>query len=119
MKAKLAAKLREYFSARQYTGFCHYLRDEQEAYDLLKKYAFEWPHSVKNHDGSDLDTYFVPAEIGNPSNEASCQAYNTTWEDSRCLRPRLDLANYILKRIAREQKKKFVPIRFVTSAATE
>lgn len=114
MKAKLAAKLREYFMAAQATGLCYQFRNDEGMSSLLKKYAFEWPHSIKNYDGSDLDAYFVPAEIGNTSSNDSVTAY-CRYSDMRRQTARVELANFIVKQIAREQKKKFVPISFDNS----
>jgi hypothetical protein len=116
MKAKLAARLREYFSQPQRSGLCSWIANtypygsylNDDLFDLFMENAFDWPNAIKNTylDGSvHLRACFVPVPTGIKG------YFHETGEDNARRNPyRLDLANFIVKKIAREQKKKFVPI---------
>lgn len=116
MKAKLATLLRKYFLNDQPVGLCTYIQGhDYEVYHLFFDYCLKWPHALKRSDGF-LSSYFIPASIGDTSvYNASC-AYG----GNKITNPlRRDLANFIVKQIAREQKKKFVPISFDNSPPIE
>lgn len=120
MKAKLAAALRKYFSQNQQFGLCNFLDlEDKRLLWLFKVYALKWPHAVKvmSDNGYGLCAYIIPASVNDKSVEAASLAYcRDLFAEEMTSNPlRRDLANFIVKEIARETKTKFVPISFDNS----
>lgn len=122
MKAKLKTILREYFEESRPTGLCSWItwmRDDGGALlHLFEKYALKWPHVVMANGGKNLSAFMVPASIDDKSEHGASKAYYR-YSDGRKQPLRLDLVNFVVKQIAREQKKKFVPISFDNSPPIE
>jgi hypothetical protein len=121
MKKQLDTLLRKFYSADQPYGLCTFISGEENSqivkngglsglFSLFKSYASRWPLALKKLDGS-LRGYFIPKSRTNLDQHDAFLAYDS-FPDKRYMRTRLELANFILKTIARERKKKFVPIEF-------
>lgn len=116
MKKTLEKLLRQYYTESQPYGFCSFISGQEHregaggVYSLFKSYAAKWPLALKRDDGR-LRGYFIPRSRTNNNEHDAFLAYDL-YNDKRGFPLRLELGNFILKTIAREKKKKFVPIEY-------
>lgn len=112
LNAKLEKTLREYYEEEQCTGLCCWVNCEggDDLMEVFYKFAFKWPDSLKTFSGN-LESHFIPFEKGSKCRDTASLAYISA-RDFRESPMRLEFANFVLKEIARKEKKKFVPIVF-------
>jgi hypothetical protein len=108
---KLETILRDYWKRQQFTGLCARVGTDGDnlLFTEFLDHARLWPHAL--YERGVLRQCFVPCEIGSVDNYAATADYFAR-SDHRTNAARLDLANFILRRIARQRKKKFIPIVF-------
>lgn len=111
MKKKFAAALAQYFQSPQSYGLCSFMLKRGLLHPFYE-YVRRWPLALKQKNYLNeylLADYFIPASETDKSLDNAAKQYDSE-QDKTQNSLRRDLANFILKELAREQKKKFVPI---------